>query len=90
LVQRIRDATHRFAVGFHRQRRSARTIHTELLEIPGVGERTAQKLLRRFGSVTRVRQASEEDLALIVTRSQATKLVEYFRASSSADAASKP
>jgi excinuclease ABC subunit C len=89
LVQRIRDETHRFAVGFHRQRRSARTIHTELLEIPGVGERTAQKLLRRFGSVTRVRQASEEDLALIVTRSQAAKLVEYFRASSVAADASK-
>nr|HEV7953807.1 excinuclease ABC subunit UvrC [Candidatus Acidoferrales bacterium] len=88
LVQRIRDETHRFAVGFHRQRRSARTIHTELLEIPGVGERTAQKLLRRFGSVTRVRQASEEDLALIVTRSQAAKLIEHFRASSDTDGAS--
>jgi excinuclease ABC subunit C len=88
LVQRIRDETHRFAVGFHRQRRSARTIHTELLEIPGVGERTAQKLLRKFGSLTRVREASEDDLARVVTRSQAARLVEYFRASSSIAGAS--
>ena len=51
------------------------------MEIPGVGERTAQRLLRRFGSVTRVRQASEEDLALIVNRSLAAKLIEHFRAS---------
>ena len=48
LIQQIRDETHRFAVGFHRQRRARRTLTSELDEIPGVGERTAQKLLRRF------------------------------------------
>ncbi len=79
LVQQIRDETHRFAVGFHRQRRSARTLHTELTEIPGVGERSAKKLLRRFGSVTRLRGATVDEMAKIITRPQAEKLAEYFR-----------
>jgi excinuclease ABC subunit C len=79
LVQQIRDETHRFAGGFHRQRRSARTLHTELTEIPGVGERSAKKLLRRFGSVARLRTASVEEMAKIITRPQAKKLAEHFR-----------
>jgi excinuclease ABC subunit C len=79
LVQQIRDETHRFAVGFHRQRRSARTIQTELTEIPGIGERTAQKLLRRFGSVARVRAASEAELARIVTKPQAARIAAHFQ-----------
>jgi len=45
LIQMVRDETHRFAVGFHRQRRSRRTLNAELDEIPGVGSRTVQKLL---------------------------------------------
>ncbi len=80
LVQQIRDETHRFAVTFHRQRRSARTIQTELTEIPGVGERTAQKLLRRFGSISRLRSAKEDDLARVVARPLAGRIVEHFRA----------
>jgi excinuclease ABC subunit C len=79
LVQQIRDETHRFAVGFHRQRRSARTIQSELTEIPGIGERTSQKLLRRFGSVARVQTASEEELARIVTKPQAAKIAAHFQ-----------
>jgi excinuclease ABC subunit C len=82
LVQQIRDETHRFAVGFHRQRRSARTIHSELTEISGIGERTAQKLLRRFGSVARVRAASETELARIVTRPQAARIAAHFQGGS--------
>jgi excinuclease ABC subunit C len=79
LVQQIRDETHRFAVGFHRQRRSARMVQSELTEIPGIGERTAQKLLRRFGSVARVRAASEAELARVVTKPQAACIVEHFQ-----------
>ena len=79
LVQLIRDETHRFAVGFHRQRRSARTIETELTSIEGVGERTAQKLLRRFGSIARVKEVSVDELARVVTRPQAARIAEHFR-----------
>ena len=81
LVQQIRDETHRFAVTFHRQRRAARMTHTELVDIPGIGERTAQKLLKRFGSLARVRAATEEELARVVTRPQANRLIAHFRGS---------
>ena len=53
LIQQVRDEAHRFAVTFHRQRRSGHRLRTELTEIPGVGERTAQKLLQKFGSIDR-------------------------------------
>ncbi|HEX2715108.1 MAG TPA: excinuclease ABC subunit UvrC, partial [Candidatus Acidoferrales bacterium] len=79
LVQQIRDETHRFAVTFHRQRRTRRHLHSELVEIPGIGERTAQKLLRAFGSVAHLREASAEELARVVTRPQAQRIVEHLR-----------
>ncbi|HXQ25313.1 MAG TPA: excinuclease ABC subunit UvrC [Candidatus Acidoferrales bacterium] len=76
LIQQIRDETHRFAVTFHRQRRSSRRIRTSLVEIPGVGERTAEKLLRRFGSVARLRQLSVEELATELPRARAQRIFE--------------
>ena len=81
LIQQIRDETHRFAVTFHRQRRSSRRLRTSLTEIPGVGERTAQKLLRRFGSVTRLRQLSVEEMAEEVPRGQAQRVFDALRQS---------
>jgi excinuclease ABC subunit C len=84
LIQQIRDETHRFAVTFHRQRRSKRTLTSELVEIPGIGERTAQKLLRRFGSIARVRQADVPELSRVVTRVQAQTVFEHLRGDSAA------
>jgi excinuclease ABC subunit C len=66
LVQIIRDEAHRFAVTFHRTRRNAERLTSELHKIPGVGERTVQKLLREFGSLERVRQATAEALARVI------------------------
>jgi excinuclease ABC subunit C len=74
LIQQIRDETHRFAVGFHRQRRSKRTIQTGLENIPGVGPRTAQKLLRNFGSVAQLRAASIEQIAKVVPKGLAERV----------------
>jgi len=79
LIQQIRDETHRFAVTFHRQRRSSRRLRTSLTDIPGIGERTAQKLLRRFGSVARLRELSLEDLAAELPRTQAQKVFNGLR-----------
>jgi excinuclease ABC subunit C len=79
LIQQIRDETHRFAVTFHRQRRSARRIRTSLTEIPGVGDRTAQKLLQRFGSVSRLRQLTVEELAAELPAGQARRVFEALR-----------
>ena len=74
LIQQIRDETHRFAVTSHRQRRSTQRLRTSLTEIAGVGNRTAQKLLRRFGSVTRLKELSVEDMSAEVPRAQAQRV----------------
>jgi excinuclease ABC subunit C len=74
LIQQIRDETHRFAVAFHRQRRSKRTMQTGLENIPGVGPRTAQKLLRRFGSIAQLRLASVEQIARVVPATVAERV----------------
>ena len=66
VVQSIRDEAHRFAVTFHRTRRNAQRLTSELHKIPGVGEKTVQKLLKHFGSLEMVRQASEAALANLV------------------------
>jgi excinuclease ABC subunit C len=74
LIQQIRDETHRFAITFHRQRRSSRRLRTSLTEIPGVGEVTARKLLRKFGSVARLRELTVEDLGAELPRAQAQRV----------------
>ncbi len=78
LIQQIRDETHRFAVTFHRQRRGKRQTETALKDIPGVGVKTAQKLLKEFGSVANVQRAGVEKLSGLVTRKNAEKILEYL------------
>ncbi len=80
LIQQIRDETHRFAVTFHRQRRAVRQTKSALDGIPGIGPRTAQKLLREFGSVSNVRRAGLEKLSEIIPRKTAEKLFEQLGA----------
>src|ERR1700676_2944105 len=81
LIQQIRDETHRFAVGFHRQRRGARQTHTALSEIPGVGVKTAQKLLKEFGSVANIQRAGLEKLSSVISRRSAEKILSQLGAS---------
>jgi excinuclease ABC subunit C len=78
LVQRVRDEAHRFAVGAHRKRRTRRTLKTELTELPGVGARTARKLLRVFGSLDAVRRADRSALAQVVGQKVADVLVRRY------------
>ena len=75
LIQQIRDETHRFAVTFHRQRRGKRQTQSALNEIPGVGPRTAQKLLKEFGSVANIQRAGVEKLSAVVSRKNAEKIL---------------
>jgi excinuclease ABC subunit C len=82
-VQRIRDEAHRFAVTFHRARRQKRELTTDLLKIPGVGERTARKLLAHFGSFAALKDLSAEELSQVVTRAQAKRVHVYLAASGS-------
>jgi len=79
LIQQIRDETHRFAVSFHRQRRAARQTHSALLDIPGIGRRTSEKLLQRYGSVANLRRATVEELSRLVTRARAKKIFEHYQ-----------
>jgi excinuclease ABC subunit C len=78
LVQQIRDEAHRFALTFHRARRSGRELTSELLKIPGVGEKTARKLLSQFGSVTALKGLSAEELSQVVRPAEARTIREYF------------
>ena len=78
LVQQVRDEAHRFAVTFHRTRRNASRMTSELSEVPGIGPKTVEKLLRHFGSLERVRGATEGELMQVAGRVAARRLVEYF------------
>jgi excinuclease ABC subunit C len=78
LVQSIRDEAHRFAVTFHRTRRNAQSLSSELDQIGGVGEKTVQKLLKHFGSSELVRSADEEQLAAVVGRAAARLVRRYY------------
>ena len=82
LVERIRDEAHRFAVTFHRKRRSMRDLRSELDQIPGIGAGRRRALLTRFGSLAGVRRATREELASVVGAKAAAAVIDYFARSS--------
>jgi len=79
LIQQIRDETHRFAVTFHRQRRGARQTKSALLEIPGIGPRTTQLLLQRYGSIANLQRATMDELSRVVSKKSAEKILRHFK-----------
>ena len=74
VVTHIRDEAHRFGITFHRSLRSKAQVKSALTQISGVGERTSQRLLMHFGSVARIAQASEEEVAALVGPALASKI----------------
>jgi excinuclease ABC subunit C len=80
IIQQARDEAHRFAISFHRDIRSKNFAKTELNNIPGIGEKTAQKLLTHFGSVKKIKESTREEIEAISGEKIATKLIEYFNA----------
>jgi excinuclease ABC subunit C len=78
LIQMIRDETHRFAVTYHRKRREMRDFQSELTSIPGVGPKLKARLLRNFGSLKRVSEASAAELSPFVGDRQAKRIVAHF------------
>ena len=78
LIQRIRDETHRFAVTFHRRRRSGRTLTSVLTQIPGVGDKTAKRLLQRLGSVPQIAAASLDRLSAETSPRVARNIYDHF------------
>jgi len=78
LIQQARNEAHRFAINFHRLKRSQFFTSTELTNIPGVGKKTAELLLKEFKSVKKIKELEEEDLAAVVGQGSARKIVGYF------------
>ena len=80
LVQRARDEAHRFAITFHRQRRSKASVQSALDLVPGIGPKRRKMLLKRFGSTAGIREASLEDIASVpgMTLTMARKVKEYL------------
>ncbi len=79
LLQRIRNEAHRFAITFQRKQRTKNTLHSALHDIPGVGEKTARKLLKHFGSVKRIQDAPVEHLEPVIGKAAARKVEAYFK-----------
>ena len=79
IIQFLRNEAHRFGITFHRNKRSKGAINSELEGIDGVGEKTAQQLLKKFKSVKRVKEATIESLSQEVGASKAKKIYESFR-----------
>ncbi len=80
LLQRIRDEAHRFAIRYNRKLRSRRTIRSDLGDIPGIGPRRQRELLRRFGSVKGVREATREEISRVpgFSAALATRVLTYL------------
>ncbi|MBM3162759.1 MAG: excinuclease ABC subunit C [Chlorobi bacterium] len=78
LLQQLRDEAHRFAVTYHRKLRTERTLQTELTSIAGIGETTAEKLLRHFGSVDRIAALSLEELDAAAGKNRAEKIFRFY------------
>ena len=75
VITHIRDEAHRFGITFHRDLRSKAQVHSALRDIPGVGEKTEQRLLMHFGSVARIAAAPEADIAKLVGQALAARIL---------------
>ncbi len=78
VIQHARNEAHRFAITFHRNQRSRHFTTTELTNIPGIGDKTAQKLLSHFGSVKKIKTALETEIVEVVGKVAARKVKGYF------------
>ncbi|GAA4926784.1 excinuclease ABC subunit UvrC [Mucilaginibacter defluvii] len=78
VIQQLRDEAHRFGITFHRKKRDKGTLATELELIEGIGKTTAEKLLKYFKSVKKIREANEQELMEVVNLKQAKAILTYF------------
>lgn len=78
VIQHLRDEAHRFGITFHRKQRSRNTFRTELESVPGIGRTTAEKLLKTFKSVKKIREAGTEELRGVLNEKQIEALKSFF------------
>lgn len=83
LVARVRDEAHRFAIAYHRKLREKRAVHSELDDIPGIGEVRKKALLRHFGSLDKIKQATVDDMSKVkgMSKKIAEGIANYFSGS---------
>lgn len=79
IIQQARDEAHRFGITFHRKLRSKNFLKTELDEIPGIGEKTIQQLLRRFKSLENVKKQAFDTVAEEIGNSKAVKIFDFYK-----------
>jgi len=78
ILMHIRDEAHRFGITFHRQKRSINFIKSELEEIPGLGKKSVEKLLKKFKTLSRIKKASAEELAEVIGKQRAESIKAHF------------
>ena len=77
-LQKLRDEAHRFAITFHRDKRSKSALHSELDDIKGIGPKTKETLLKQFKSVKNIKETRFEDLSKVIGEKKAQLIIEYF------------
>src|SRR5690606_12487225 len=82
IIQQLRDEAHRFGITLHRSKRNKATLTTELEYIHDIGRTTADKLLMRFKSVKKIREASEEELGEVLNKKQVQAVITYLNTTS--------
>ncbi len=90
ILTQIQDEVHRYAIKFHRDKRSKHALKSELDEIKGIGPKTKEALLAKFRSVKRIRMASLEDLAAVVGHAKASKIIGFLKGDASHEQDSTP
>ena len=78
-LTRIQDEVHRFAITFHRDKRSKHALHSELEEIKGIGPKTRDMLLKKLKSVKRIKETSEQEIAILIGKAKAKIVVQHFQ-----------
>jgi len=79
LIQQLRDEAHRFGITHHRNKRDKGTLKTELTEIKGIGQQTAELLLREFGSVLKIKKLEKGAIANTIGQAKAEIVFKYFK-----------
>lgn len=78
IIQHLRDEAHRFGITFHRKKRDKGTLKSELEDIDGIGKTTVEKLLTKFKSVKKIREAGDDELSAVLNKAQLSALKSYF------------
>ena len=79
ILTRIQDEVHRFAITFHRDKRSKRALHSELDEIPGIGPKTKELLLKSFKTLKKIQESDIETISKIIGQKKAELIINYFK-----------